>query len=114
MYVVPPPQASVWIEFEQGDPDYPIWSGCFWGSQTEVPALALAGTPATPNILLQTAGQNSLLISGDPVSGITLKIASGASILINETGITLTNGKGATISLIGNTVSVNGTALVVT
>ena len=28
--------------FEQGDPDYPIWTGGFWGSAAEVPALALA------------------------------------------------------------------------
>ena len=31
-YAIPPPGADVWIEFERGDPDYPIWSGCFWGS----------------------------------------------------------------------------------
>jgi hypothetical protein len=27
---IPPVGANVWIEFERGDPDYPIWSGCFW------------------------------------------------------------------------------------
>ena len=32
--------SGVWVEFEQGDPDYPIWVGCFWGSAAEVPALA--------------------------------------------------------------------------
>ena len=31
-YAIPPVGANVWIEFERGDPDYPIWSGCFWGS----------------------------------------------------------------------------------
>lgn len=31
-YVIPPVGANVWIEFERGDPDYPIWSGCFWGN----------------------------------------------------------------------------------
>ena len=30
-FVVPPVGAAVWMEFEQGDPDYPIWTGCFWG-----------------------------------------------------------------------------------
>lgn len=29
-YAMPPIGASVWVEFEGGDPDYPIWSGCFW------------------------------------------------------------------------------------
>jgi len=27
---VPPVGASVWVEFEAGDIDRPIWSGCFW------------------------------------------------------------------------------------
>jgi uncharacterized protein involved in type VI secretion and phage assembly len=30
--VLPPVGAGVWIEFEQGDPDYPIWSGCCHGA----------------------------------------------------------------------------------
>jgi hypothetical protein len=27
---LPPVGTDVWIEFEQGNLDYPIWSGCFW------------------------------------------------------------------------------------
>ena len=38
VFAVPPIGAGVWVEFEQGDPDYPIWAGCFWGSAAEVPA----------------------------------------------------------------------------
>src|SRR5262249_39933857 len=30
MFTVPPIGAGVWVEFEQGDPDYPIWVGCYW------------------------------------------------------------------------------------
>jgi uncharacterized protein involved in type VI secretion and phage assembly len=29
--------ANVWIEFEQGDPAYPIWSGCYFNSAAETP-----------------------------------------------------------------------------
>jgi hypothetical protein len=31
-YVMSPIDADVWIEFECGDPNYPIWAGCFWGT----------------------------------------------------------------------------------
>ena len=31
-FAVPPVGANIWVEFEAGNPDYPIWSGCFWGS----------------------------------------------------------------------------------
>lgn len=116
MHVVPPIGAGVWIEFEQGDQDYPIWVGGFWGSAAEVPALALAGLPASPNIVLQTTGQNTLMISDlpGPTGGIMLKSTTGAMLLINDIGITISNGKGATITMTGPTVTVNQGALVVT
>src|SRR5712691_10923681 len=44
-WLLPQIGAGVWIEFEQGDPDYPIWSGSWYGSAAEVPALALAAPP---------------------------------------------------------------------
>ncbi len=27
-YDIPPVGMDIWVEFEQGDPDYPIWVGC--------------------------------------------------------------------------------------
>jgi Type VI secretion system/phage-baseplate injector OB domain len=29
-FIIPPVGTNVWIEFEQGNIDNPIWSGCFW------------------------------------------------------------------------------------
>ena len=29
-YFLPEAGTGVWVEFEAGDPSYPIWSGCFW------------------------------------------------------------------------------------
>jgi uncharacterized protein involved in type VI secretion and phage assembly len=115
-WVVPQIGAGVWIEFEQGDPDYPIWSGGFWGSAAEVPALALAGNPVSPSIVLQSGAQNTLAISDvpGPAGGILLKSTTGAMILVNDVGITISNGKGATIVLAGPTVTINNGALVVT
>ena len=80
----------------------------------EVPALALAAPPAVPAITLQTPLQNGLQISDTPgIGGILMKTATGAMISVNEVGITITNGKGATISLVGPTVDVNVGALTV-
>lgn len=36
-FVVPPKDSGVWVEFEQGDPSFPIWTGCWWGERTELP-----------------------------------------------------------------------------
>jgi hypothetical protein len=113
-YMVPPIGAGVWVEFEQGDPGRPIWSGCRWGIG-DVPALALAGLPISPNICLQTAAQNTLVISDlpGPTGGIMLKSTTGATLIVNDTGIYIQNGKGAMITLIGPTVDVNAGALTV-
>lgn len=115
-YVVPQVGAGVWIELEQGDPDYPIWTGCFWGVAAEVPTLALAGNPASPSIVLASVLQNTLTISDvpGPTGGIMLKSTTGAMIVVNDIGITISNGKGATIVLTGPTVTINNGALVVT
>ena len=116
VFCVPAIGSGVWIEFEQGDPDYPIWSGGWWGSAAEVPVLALAGLPASPSIVMQTTAQNTLAISDlpGPTGGIMLKSTTGAMIIVNDIGITISNGKGASIIMVGPTVTVNGGALVVT
>ena len=104
MFTVPPIGAGVWIEFEQGDPDYPIWTGCFYGTAADVPALALTAPPPVSAITLQTMLQNGLIISDvpGPTGGIIIKSTTGAMIMVNDTGITITNGKGAIITMIGN------------
>lgn len=129
-YMVPQIGAGVWMEFEQGDPDYPIWVGGFWGAFAEVPASALVPPPVPPGetIVFQTTGQHSLVISDalpipliGPVpppapvgtGGITLRSPTGAMIVVNDAGIFINNGKGASIELLGNSVLINKPALVI-
>jgi uncharacterized protein involved in type VI secretion and phage assembly len=114
-FVVPQIGSGVWVEFEQGDPDYPIWVGGFWGIAAEVPVLALAGVPGNPNIVLQSMLQNTLVISDlpGPTGGIMLKSTTGATLIVNDTGIYIQNGKGASLVMVGPTVTINNGALVV-
>jgi hypothetical protein len=112
-YAIPPINTNVWVEFEAGDKDHAIWSGCFWGTG-EVPSSA-TGTPAViPHIAMQTTGSTTFLLSDNPTEGITLKLISGASIVVNQIGIKIDNGMGASIELVGPQVKINGTAFVVT
>ncbi len=108
VYLVPPIGAGVWVEFEQGDPDHPIWVGCRWGTTSDIPPLALAGLPVSPSIVLQTAGQNVIVISDVPGPAGGILIRSGAStLMVNQTGISLVAPKveitAATINLTGIT-----------
>ncbi|MEO8576156.1 MAG: phage baseplate assembly protein V [Gemmatimonadales bacterium] len=98
--VIPPLAAGVWIEFEQGDPDYPIWTGGFWGSAAEVPALTRARLPVSPGIVMQTVAQNTIAITDVPPQ-ILIKVG-GSTIMVRADGI----------SVIAPSITLNG-ALVV-
>jgi len=116
MVALPMIGSGVWIEFEQGDPDYPIWTGCYWGSAAEVPAMAHLVPPALFGITMQTTLQNGIVISDvpGPTGGIMLKSTTGATIIVNDTGIYIQNGKGASIVMTGPTVTINAGAMVIT
>lgn len=112
---VPPIGSGVWMEFEQGDPDYPIWVGCYWGDEAEIPSQAKEVALPVQSITLQTFLQNGISLSDlpGPTGGIVIKSTTGASLIVNDTGIYIQNGKGASITLVGPTVSVNDDALTV-
>jgi hypothetical protein len=114
-YLVPPIGAGVWVEFEQGDPNKPIWTGCRFAIG-DPPPLAYAGLPVSPNIVFQTAGQNCLVISDlpGPTGGIMLKSTTGATLIVNDTGIYIQNGKGAMITLVGPVTDINTGAITIT
>jgi len=120
-FIVPPIGSQVWMEFEQGNTDYPIWTGGFWGVVADVPILA-TGPPAIPpgqNIVMQTSGQVSVVLSDTVpapfVGGIMLKSLAGPMLVVNDTGIYMTCGPGlATIMMTGPTVAINDTALTIT
>jgi uncharacterized protein involved in type VI secretion and phage assembly len=115
MFALPLIGSGGWVEFEHGDIDFPIWVGCFCGSASEVPALALATPPAVSAITMQTPLQNGLTISDlpGPTGGIMIKSAAGASHIVNDTGINIQNCKGAAIVMTGPTVDINSGALTV-
>jgi hypothetical protein len=118
VFMVPPIGAGVWIEFEHGDPNRPVWVGCRWGSPSDVPSQAQLGIPGDPNIVIQSLLQHSIMISDMPPSpltgGIILTSTTGAKIVVNDLGIFIDNGQGATVELIGPSVMINKTALMVT
>lgn len=105
-FAIPPVGANIWVEFEGGNPDYPIWSGCFWGVG-EVPAM-----PAIAEMKVLKTDMGTITINDMPgVGGITIETTTGMKIEISELGIEITNGQGASIKLTGPQVSINDGAL---
>jgi Type VI secretion system/phage-baseplate injector OB domain len=126
MFMVPPVGSLVWIEFEQGDSDCPIWTGGFWGSHEDVPqsvprtSLFEQVLMQTETIVLQTQGHVTVALSDavpSPIDGgIILRSGNSddsAKIVINSGGIYLDNGKGAKITLVGPMVSINKDSLTI-
>lgn len=58
-FALPPIGANVWIEFEGGDANYPIWTGCFWG-EGEAPAQPTLPTTFMIKTQLTTLSINDL------------------------------------------------------
>ena len=128
-WALPQIGAGVWVEFEQGDSNYPIWAGCWFGGAEELPTDALLAPPLLPNIVIQSQTANKIVLSDVPgVGGILLQTRTGAKIEINDLGITITNGLGEEIQMLpgiinikcsgpvsvkGNPIALNGANLTV-
>lgn len=108
-FAMPPVGANVWVEFEGGNPESAIWSGCFWGLG-EFPA-----TLAMPQIKVLKTDTATVTLSDLPgVGGVTIETKDGKKIVINATSIEINDGAGGSVKLMGPKVSINGTALEVT
>lgn len=112
-FALPKQGAGVWIEFEHGDPDYPIWAGAWFGSMADLPADLLA--PPYKKVMIKTEGGHSITLDDTPgIGGITLQTANGQKIVMNAMGIEINNGQGGQIKLTGPQVSINNGALDIT
>jgi uncharacterized protein involved in type VI secretion and phage assembly len=87
LFLIPEANTSVWIEFEHGDPDYPIWSGCFW-ARGEVPV-----SPASADKkVLRTAAGTITLDDTAGSNSITIETATNLKIKLDQQGIEISNG----------------------
>ncbi len=109
-YAVPPLDANVWVEFEAGDPDSPIWSGCFW-DKGQLPV-----KPANPfTTVLKSKSVTLTLVDLPGAGGFTLEVkppavATPLKLAFTSAGIELQNGKNS-IKLSPASVSINNGAL---
>jgi uncharacterized protein involved in type VI secretion and phage assembly len=104
-WAIPPKGANVWVEYEGGNPERPIWSGCFWdvGQAPAVPAVA-------EQVVLKTKTCTLTLSDLPGIGGVTIETANGMKITMSATSLEVTNGM-ATVKLEGPRMTVNGDAL---
>lgn len=79
-YSLPAAGAGVWVEFEAGDPSYPVWTGCFWGDgelpeDASGPAIKIWKTDSltikadddNDELLMQNTAESKITIGKDDV-----------------------------------------------
>jgi len=110
LFAVPPVGAQVWVEFEDGDTDLPIVSGCFWN-----PKQAPPGSGLPTSTVLKTGGVTLTLDATPGDGGLTIEVAQPAvstpmRLSCTSTGIELSIGA-SKIKMTAASVSVNDGAL---
>lgn len=109
-FAIPPEGADVWVEFERGDPDHPIWVGCFWG-QGKIPAKASGASTK----VLKTDALTLTIDDSAGGDGVTLEVSSPAvstsiKIALTSSGVEISTGN-ASVKLDPTSVSLNDGAL---
>lgn len=80
-FAIPPVDAAVWVEFEGGERDHPIWTGCFWETGE------IASADASPDIaFFRTHGA---VIRIEASGTLEIETAGGAKITMTGTEIKL-------------------------
>ena len=82
LYTIPEPGAGVWVEFEGGDPSYPIWTGGFWADD-QLPKNE-EGTEATPSLRMLRTEKGLMITFNDESEVLTLSDENGSNIMTIE------------------------------
>jgi uncharacterized protein involved in type VI secretion and phage assembly len=83
LFAVPPVDAAVWIEFEAGLVERPIWSGCIWGAE-DAPERN-NGAKATPEQKILRSERGLIVALDDRTGAIDVSDADGSNLLRIET-----------------------------
>ncbi len=99
LFLIPNPDAQVWVEFEEGDLHRPIWTGCFWQTQDDLPEDAARDEPTTR--ILRTPGGHVMQFDDEAdAERFRLFHPADASLEIDHNGsITAQDASGAEIRM---------------
>lgn len=99
MFLVPEVSAQVWVEFEAGNVDQPIWTGTFWQATGDPPAEA-AQSPPTTRVLKTPSGHTLQFDDAAGQEKFRLAHPAGTEMTVDENGtLILTDPRGNTLTL---------------
>ncbi|MCL2691727.1 MAG: phage baseplate assembly protein V [Candidatus Bathyarchaeota archaeon] len=129
-FCIPPIDALVWIEFESGNPETPIWTGGFWKDgetpdesaspdikilKTDTNTIKLDDTSGAENVTIETNAGLKIVLNQDGIEAtgaenVTIETNAGLKIVLNQDGIELSNSS-QKIKIASSGVSINDGAL---
>ena len=116
LFLVPEREARVWVEFEEGDLEFPVWVGTFWskpadGSQVPRPNGTDGAEDGEPQTVptcktIRTLKKHTLQFEdADGAEGILLREGKkGHLVTLNADGITVTDATGNKVVLGGEAI----------
>ncbi|SMC19701.1 hypothetical protein SAMN02745857_00772 [Andreprevotia lacus DSM 23236] len=117
-YSLPPVGAGVWVEFEGGDPSFPVWVGCFWGDgdlpeEATSPDVHLLRT--TQGLISIDDGSGDMLLQNQNQASVTLAqdvttVGGQAKQTVGSAGVVSESGAGGKVEVAGPGVKVNSGA----
>lgn len=97
-FCVPGVGAQIWVEFEGGNLDFPIWTGSFWQQPGDAPTEVQ--DPPTTQVLRSAKGHVFLIEDKDDAEEVKLLHMSGAALDMDKDGnLALTDQAGAKLTL---------------
>ncbi|HKQ05856.1 MAG TPA: phage baseplate assembly protein V [Blastocatellia bacterium] len=130
-FFIPEVDAGVWVEFEAGNLDFPIWVGTFWskpGGSSEVPSPAKDQSPPTSKIIktlnhtieladesgseaikiTDAANSNTVVIDKD---GMKLEDANSNKVTLDDSGIKIEDKNGNLITMDSSSVTIKSSQI---
>jgi uncharacterized protein involved in type VI secretion and phage assembly len=113
-FFIPEKGAGVWVEFEQGKLDFPVWVGTFWakpGGTTEVPDPASGQSPPTSKII-KTLKHTIELADDDGSEAIIITDSTNKNkVTLDKDGVTVEDQNSNKIELASGGVTITSSAI---
>jgi protein required for attachment to host cells len=117
LFAIPDKDAGVWVEFEEGDLEFPVWVGTFWskpGGTSEVPVIrdrdgnkGDVADPPTRRIITTTRGHTIQIEDSDGNDMILIHEAqNGHTIVLDGKGVKLAHHDGHAIEMTKDAVTI--------
>lgn len=121
LFAIPDRGAGIWVEFEEGDLEFPVWVGTFWskpGGTTEVPVTrdrkgqsGAVSDPPTRRILSTTRGHTIQVEDAEDHDMVLIHEAvHGHTIVLDGDGISISDGNGNAIEMTKDAVTITSAA----